>query len=157
MSGVVGVPVRAGCLCLMAGWAAIYSPGSAAQQAAPVQQAPAAQPAQEQQPGKDAQVKTGTNSGLNTDVRLQNLLADHQYFRVADELDQLPAEQAQLYRGILANRANDTKKSIALLEPLIETFFQFGDGSRSLVGFHRQIEKKIACLGTAHSGVIKTH
>ncbi len=47
------------------------------------------------------------------DARVQNLLADHQYFRVQSELDQLPPEQAQLYRGILANRNNDPKESIS--------------------------------------------
>jgi len=107
----------------MAGWAAVFAPCAAAAQSAPT-----APPTQEQQqPGNGAQVKTGTNSGLNTDVRLQNLLADHQFFRVADELDQLPPEEAQLYRGVLANRQNDTKKSIELLEPLIEKVAASGD------------------------------
>jgi hypothetical protein len=73
-----------------------------------------------QQPGQGAQVHTGTRSGVSTDVRLQNLLADHEYFRVQAELSQLPPEQAQFYRGILANRSNDLKASIQLLEPLVE-------------------------------------
>ncbi len=121
MTGVGG-PVRAGCLCLMAGWAAVFAPCATAQQPAP-----STSSSQEQQPGSGSQVRTGTSSGLDTDVRLQNLLADHQYFRVADELDQLPPEQAQLYRGVLANRENDAKKSIALLEPLVDKVTASGD------------------------------
>jgi Aspartyl protease len=89
-----------------------------AQSSAP-QPPPAQQPDQSQQPGQSAQVHTGTSSGLSLDARLQNLLADHQYFRVQAELNQLPPELAQLYRGVLANRSNDLKSSIQLLEPLI--------------------------------------
>jgi hypothetical protein len=75
-----------------------------------------------QEPGIGAgeQVHTGTTSGLDTDARLQNLLADHQFFRIESQLEQMPPEQAQLYRGILANRNNDLDASIKLLEPLIE-------------------------------------
>ena len=88
------------------------------------------QPAgQSQQPGAGAQVRTGTSSGLDADVRIQNLLADHQYFRVEDELDQLPPAIAQFYRGILANRNNDPQKSIALLEPLVESVDASGDSA----------------------------
>jgi hypothetical protein len=116
--------VRAGCLCLMTGWAAVFAPCATAQQPAP-----STSSSQEQQPGSGSQVRTGTSSGLDTDVRLQNLLADHQYFRVADELDQLPPEQAQLYRGVLANRRNDAKKSIELLEPLVEKVTASGDAA----------------------------
>jgi hypothetical protein len=83
------------------------------------QQAPPTQPDQ-QQPGAGAEVHTGTSSGVTAEMRIRNLLADHQYFQVGDELDQLPPEQAQLYRGVLANRNNDSRKSIELLEPLIE-------------------------------------
>ena len=42
-----------------------------------------------QQPGADAQLHTGTSSGLDTEARLQNLLADHQYLRIQAQLDQL--------------------------------------------------------------------
>lgn len=93
-----------------------------AQQPAP--QAPAAQQAV---PGQGAQVHTGTSSGLSLDARLENLLADHQYFRVQAELGQLPPELAQLYRGLLANRSNDLKTSIQLLEPLVEQVTASGD------------------------------
>lgn len=93
------------------------------------QQAPAppssAPPAQ--QPGQGAQVHTGTTSGLSLDTRLQNLLADHQYLSVQAELNQLPPELAQLYRGVLANRSNDLKTSIALLEPLVDKVTASGD------------------------------
>lgn len=83
----------------------------------------------DQQPGADAQVHTGTVSGFDTDLRLANLLAEHQYFRVESELDQLPAEQAQLYRGILANRNNKVKQSIELLEPLVDEVTRSGKTS----------------------------
>jgi Aspartyl protease len=88
------------------------------------QQAPA--PAQPEH-GPDAQVHTGTSSGLTSDTRIQNLLADHQFFRVQSQLEELPPEQAQLYRGILANRNNDPKESIKLLEPLVDKMASRGD------------------------------
>jgi hypothetical protein len=91
-----------------------------AQQASPPQ-------APQQQPGAGAQVHTGSSSGITVDVRVQNLLADHQFFRVQSELDQLPPEQAQLYRGILANRNNNPKESIQLLEPLVDKVAASGD------------------------------
>lgn len=90
---------------------------------------PQSPPPNPQQPGADAQVHTGTNSGLNLDTRIQNLLADHQFFRVQSELDQLPPEQAQLYRGILANRNNDPRQSIQILEPLVEKIASSGDAA----------------------------
>ena len=64
-------------------------------------------PKSQPRPELEPQVHTGTSSGVNADARMQNLLADHQFFRVQSELDELPPEQAQLYRGILANRKND--------------------------------------------------
>ena len=107
----------------MAAWAAMNLPGicAVAQQTSP----PAAP--DQQQPGAGAQVHTGTSVGITSDTRIRNLLADHQYFQVADELDQLPPEQAQLYRGLLANRSNDSQKSIELLEPLIDKVTASGD------------------------------
>ncbi len=119
---------RACCLCLMAGLAGLLTPSFAAQAPAPPEkQSPPKQETPAQQPGTGAQVHTGTSSGIDTDVRIENLLADHQYFRVADELDQLPPEQAQLYRGVLANRENNLRKSIGLLEPLIDKVAASGD------------------------------
>ncbi len=103
-----------------AAWTAIVlSTALMAQEPAP--------PAPPQQPGGEAQVHTGTSSGLTGDARVQNLLTDHQYFRVQSELDELPPEQAQLYRGILANRNNDPKESIKLLEPLMDKIASSGD------------------------------
>lgn len=115
----LGRKARAGGLCLAMIGAALMGSGlrGNAQQ----------NPANQQQPGASAQVRTGTKSGLDADVRVQNLLADHQYFRVAGELDQLPPDDAQLYRGILANRDNDPQKSIELLEPLIDKVEGSGD------------------------------
>ena len=72
------------------------------------------------EPGQDAQVHTGTSSGLDSDARLLNLLADHQFSRIAAQLDRMPATEAQFYRGILANRDNHPQKSIQLLEPLLD-------------------------------------
>jgi hypothetical protein len=101
-----------------------------AQQPAPHQPQPDNQsPAQPdaQQPGAGAQVHTGTSSGIDADARLQNLLADHQFLRLEAQLDQLPPAQAQLYRGILANRSNDLKRSIELLEPLVDAVTASGN------------------------------
>lgn len=97
----------------------------AAQQSAeaPVQQTT-------QQPGAEAQLHTGTSSGLDTDARLQNLLADHQYLRIQEQLSQLPPDQAQFYRGILANRSNQLDQSVQLLEPLIDQVTASGDAAR---------------------------
>ena len=91
------------------------------------QAATPAQPQNQQELGTGSQVHTGTSSGLTGDARIQNLLADHQYFRVQSQLEELPPEQAQLYRGILANRNNDRKQSIKLLEPLLDKIASSGD------------------------------
>jgi hypothetical protein len=80
-----------------------------------------------QQTGAGAQGPTGTSSGFNTDARLQNLLADHQYLRIQSQLSQLPPDQAQFYRGILANRSNQLEQSVQLLEPLIDQVTAGGD------------------------------
>ena len=104
----------------------------------PAQNAPtspateSAPPATAQQPGAQlpgvgAQLHTGTTSGLDTEARLQNLLADHEYLRVEAQLDQMPPEQAQFYRGILANRSNQLEQSIQFLEPLIDQITASGD------------------------------
>jgi hypothetical protein len=87
-------------------------------------------PVPTQQPGVSEQVHTGSTSGLDVDTRLQNLLADHQFLRIASQLDQLPPAQAQLYRGILANRSNDLKSSIQLLEPLVDQVAASGDKAK---------------------------
>ncbi len=93
----------------------------AAQQPAPAASPPEGGPSSTaQEPGAGAQLHTGTSSGLDTNARLVNLLADHQYLRIEEQLDQLPRDQAQLYRGILANRSNQLDQSVQLLEPLID-------------------------------------
>jgi hypothetical protein len=73
-----------------------------------------------QEPGAGTQLQTGTSSGLNADERLMNLLADHQYARVESQIGQLSPDQAQFYRGILANRSNDLQVSVKLLSPLVD-------------------------------------
>lgn len=102
---------------------AILVASAAAQQPVP----PQALQDQQSQPGRGAQVHTGTSSGLSLDTRIQTLLADHQYFRIEPELDQLPPDLAQLYRGVLANRRNRLKTSIQLLEPLVAQVTASGD------------------------------
>ena len=42
----------------------------------------------------------------------------------------MPPEEAQFYRGILANRSNDLKTSIGLLEPLVDQVTASGDTNR---------------------------
>jgi hypothetical protein len=118
----MGRKARAAGLCLMVVWWAVLGLIGVAC----AQEAPPAQPEQ-QQPETGAQVHTGTSSGVTLDMRIRGLFADHQYFQVEDELDQLPPQQAQMYRGILANRANEPEKSIQLLEPLLEKVVASGD------------------------------
>jgi hypothetical protein len=72
------------------------------------------------QQGQSEQVHTGTTSGLDSEARLEALLTDHQFFRIEAQLGQMPPDQAQFYRGILANRDNDPKASIQLLAPLVD-------------------------------------
>ena len=80
-----------------------------------------------QQTGTASQLQTGTASGLTTDARLQNLLADHEYTEIAAHLSQLPPDQAQFYRGILANRSNHLTQSIQFLEPLLDSVAKGGN------------------------------
>jgi hypothetical protein len=103
---------------------------SAQKIAPPSTKKPSAAP---QQGGSGAQVHAGTSTGLDTDTRLMNMLADHQFIRLEGELDQLPPWQAQYYRGILANRNNDAKKSIELLEPLVDSISATGNALREKV------------------------
>lgn len=85
---------------------------------------PANDPAAQQQ---SEQVHTGTTSGLDSEARLEALLGDHQFLRIEAQLDQMPPEQAQFYRGILANRNNDPKASIQLLAPLVDSVLASGN------------------------------
>ncbi len=96
---------------------------------APSSPAPAAKPPSSQQPDARSQILIGSTSGLTLDQRIQNLLADHQYARVAAQLGKLPADQAQFYRGLLANRANKLTQSIQLLEPLVNQVAASGDAA----------------------------
>jgi hypothetical protein len=83
-----------------------------------------------QQVSPTGQLRTGTTSGLDAEARIQNLLADHEYSRVEAELSQLPPDQAQVYRGILANRSNDLNRSIQILEPLVDSVSLSGNTAR---------------------------
>jgi len=110
---------------------AAQQPAASPQATTALQQTPSQPPPPiPQQPGISEQVHTGTTSGLDIDARLQNLLVDHQYLRIQSQLDQLPPHQAQLYRGILANRSNDLKQSIQLLEPLVDQVAASGDKAK---------------------------
>ncbi len=102
--------------------------GQITQPSAPSTSGPEAQPSSAaQQPGAGAQLRTGTSSGLDTDARLQNLLADHQFDRVQAQLSQLSPDRAQFYRGILANRSNQLEQSVQLLEPLVDQVTSSGN------------------------------
>jgi hypothetical protein len=102
-------------------------------QLAPAETRQAAQPeaqqttSSQQQTGAGAQVHTGTTSGIDTEARLRNLLADHQFLTIESKLDTLPSAESQFYKGILANRGNDPKTSIQLLEPLVDQVTAAGD------------------------------
>lgn len=114
--------------CMFAALCLLLPTGTLRAQAAPTPQPETnQQPGEGQQPGAGAQVHTGTSSGFDTDTRLENLLADHQFIRIEQELDQLPPKQARYYRGILANKNNNLKKSIELLEPLVNEVAASGD------------------------------
>ena len=93
----------------------------------------AQQPPQQQPQGQSEAVHTGVTSGLDTEARLENLLADHQFFRIESELDQMPPEQAQMFRGILANRNNDSRTSIQLLAPLVDQISPTGNLSEEKI------------------------
>lgn len=85
---------------------------------------------QAQQAGDDVQVHTGSSLGVDQETHLRNLLADHQFLRLEEALEKLPAEETSFYRGVLANRTNDTAASIKLLEPLVERIAASGDKER---------------------------
>ncbi|MGB8259833.1 MAG: aspartyl protease family protein [Terracidiphilus sp.] len=113
------------------------APEPAPQQPAPetkpaeVPQQPAAgQQPEAQQPSPGAQVHTGTSSGVDAEARLRALLADHQFLQLESQLDSMSPADAQLYRGLLANRSNDAKTSLQLLEPLADEAAAAGDKPR---------------------------
>jgi hypothetical protein len=124
---------------VFAGLAAVQTAPAAQTQAPPSPaQPPSDEPQQptpdtQRQPGAGAQVHTGTSSGIEGDTRLENLLADHQFLRLQSMLGQMPPEQAQFYSGILANRENNLKKSIQLLEPLVEKVSASGDKTHEML------------------------
>ena len=123
--------LAASCSSLVAQQNTVQPPKRETQQNAPVSPSPGSEPSSTaQQPGAGAQLHTGTSSGLDTNARLQNLLADHQYLRIQAQLDQLTADQAQFYRGILANRSNQLEQSVKLLEPLVDNVSASGDTVR---------------------------
>jgi predicted aspartyl protease len=78
-------------------------------------------------------VHTGTTSGLDSEARLEALLGDHQFLHIESELPRMPPEQAQFYRGILANRENNPKASIQLLEPLLEKVAASGNTAQEKI------------------------
>src|SRR5580698_1246403 len=94
---------------------------------------PAQQPDTQQQTGQSKQVHTGISSGLDTEARLEALLSDHQFFRIEAQLGQMPPEQAQFYRGIMANRDNNSEASIELLAPLVEKISASGNADQEKV------------------------
>jgi hypothetical protein len=127
-SGLAGVLIT----CVLGLAATLVAQGPPAPQPPPPD-AKQAQPETQEpkpEPGPGARVHTGTSSGLGDDARLENLLADHQFLSLESQLGGLPPEQAQFYRGILANRNNDLKQSIQLLEPLVDKVAASGNTSQ---------------------------
>ena len=96
----------------------------------PLQEHGPTRTAQENGPSAATQQHAGTGSGLESEARMQKLLADHQYLRMRAQLGDLPPDQAQFYRGILANRANQLEQSVQLLEPLVDQVTASGDKTR---------------------------
>src|ERR1700679_3022813 len=96
----------------------------------PMQEHGPTRTAQENEPSAAMQQHVGTSSGLESEARMQNLLADHQYLRMRAQLGDLSPEQAQFYRGILANRTNQLEQSVQLLEPLADQVTASGDKTR---------------------------
>jgi Aspartyl protease len=96
----------------------------------PMQEHGPTRTAQENEPSAATQQHAGTSSRLDTEARMQNLLADHQYLRMQAQLGDLPSDQAQFYRGILANRTNQLEQSVQLLEPLVDQVTASGDKTR---------------------------
>jgi hypothetical protein len=93
-------------------------------------QGPAERAAPESEQSAAARPHTGTGSRLESEASMQNLLADHQYLRMQAQLGNLPPDQAQFYRGILANRTNQPEQSIQFLEPLLDQVTASGDAAR---------------------------
>jgi hypothetical protein len=96
----------------------------------PLQEHGPTRTAQENGPSAATQQHAGTGSGLESEARMQKLLADHQYLRMRAQLGDLPPDQAQFYRGILANRTNQLEQSVQLLEPLVDQVTASGDKTR---------------------------
>lgn len=99
----------------------------------PAQTTPAQQ-SDQKEPATNTQVQTGSVLGTGSASifsRLAALFRDHQILEAEKLLDdadasnaseksgKLSPQQAQLYRGILANRENKPQNSIRLLEPLL--------------------------------------
>jgi Aspartyl protease len=104
----------------------------------PAQTTPPSQTDQKE-PATNTQVQTGSVLGTGSASifsRLAALFRDHQILEAEKLLDdtdattdaeksgKLSPQQAQLYRGILANRENKPQDSIRLLEPLLATLKQ---------------------------------
>jgi len=90
-----------------------------------------AKPDTSQQKPPEAQVETGSVLGNDNERlvnRLSALLANHEFLEIEKALQvsdagegrgKLTPQQAQLFRGVLANRENKPEESIRLLEPLL--------------------------------------
>ncbi|WP_420238516.1 retropepsin-like aspartic protease [Telmatobacter bradus] len=90
-----------------------------------------APPAQKSdQPSMEAQVHTGTSTGVEADQLLLGLLEDHQFLQLEQELNKLPADDRAFYQGLLENHANDSKNSATLLEAQLDRIVASGDSKR---------------------------
>jgi hypothetical protein len=79
------------------------------------------------EPGAGPQLETGTTSGISKEARMQSLLVNHEFRSIEAQLGQLAPDQAEFYRGILANRSNQLPESIKLLDPLMDAITKSGN------------------------------
>jgi predicted aspartyl protease len=112
---------------------------------------PTAVPDSEQNQGQTEQVHTGVTSGLDNEARLEALLADHQFLRIESQLSQMAPGQAQFYKGILANRNNDSRGSIQLLEPLMDSVTASGNAGEEKLLRHALAEDYLRMGDMAHA------
>jgi hypothetical protein len=133
------------------------TPKSAPQPALPSQQTPPNPPATPpQQPDSGAQVRTGSVVGSgegDLPARLTTLLGDHQFLEMerllreqgeaaSDSEAKITPEQKEMFRGVLANRANRPQESIRILEPVLEQMDKMKAGEHP--GNEKLVRKTLA-------------
>jgi hypothetical protein len=94
--------------------------------------------------GEGAQVRTGSVIGSSTLDHMFALLADHQFPQMlailaSEDGTSLPPEQQSLFKGVLANRENKPRESIAQLAPLLDAVTAAGN-----LGVEKLVRKTLA-------------